>query len=159
MSESTKFRYVECTSSAIQALVLFKKLFPSQRKKEINNFIEKATNYIKETQKEDGSWYGNWGICHTYATFFAVKGLVAAGSTYDNCSTIRRGVEFLLKVQCDDGGWGESHISCTKKVYTPLPANTSNLVHTSFALMALIHSQQVCFFFLNLYSLQKKIYI
>ncbi|XP_008465722.2 beta-amyrin synthase-like isoform X3 [Cucumis melo] len=134
--------YVECTSSAIQALVLFMKLFPSHRRKEIENFIEKAVNFIERMQKEDGSWYGNWGICHIYATFFAVKGLVAAGYTYDNCFQISKAVEFLLKIQCEDGGWGESHISCTKKVYTPLPANSSNLVHTSFALMALIHSQQ-----------------
>uniref|UniRef100_A0A9I9CCZ6 Squalene cyclase C-terminal domain-containing protein n=1 Tax=Cucumis melo TaxID=3656 RepID=A0A9I9CCZ6_CUCME len=138
----TKIRYVECTSSAIQALVLFKKLFPSHRRKEIENFIEKAVNFIKRMQKEDGSWYGNWGICHIYATFFAVKGLVAAGYTYDNCFQISKAVEFLLKIQCEDGGWGESHISCSKKVHTHLPHNASNLVQTSFALMALIHSQQ-----------------
>ena len=100
---------------------------------------------MEETQKEDGSWYGNWGICHIYATYFAIKGLVATGNTYHNSSTIRKGVEFLLKIQCPDGGWGESHISCTQKKYIPLPGNSSNLVQTSFALMALIHSQQVCF--------------
>ncbi|XP_038890186.1 beta-amyrin synthase-like isoform X6 [Benincasa hispida] len=134
--------YVECTSSAIQALILFKKLFPSHEKKEIDNFIEKATNYIKQMQKEDGSWYGNWGICHIYATYFAIKGLTAAGNTYENCLAITKAVDFLLKIQCEDGGWGESHISCLKKVHTPLPGNTSNLVQTSFALMGLIHAQQ-----------------
>lgn len=139
----SKIRYVECTSSSIQAVVLFKRLFPSHRKREIETFITKATNYMKETQKKDGSWYGNWGICHLYATYFAIKGLEAAGNTYDNCSAIRRGVDFLLKIQCRDGGWGESHVSCKTKVYTPFQGNTSNLVHTSFALMALIHAQQV----------------
>ena len=143
MNEITKIRYVECTSSAIQALVLFKNLFPSHRRKEIENFIENAANFIKQTQKEDGSWYGNWGICHIYATLFAIKGLVATGNTYDNCLEISKAVEFLLKIQCEDGGWGESHISCSKKVHTHLPDNASNLVQTSFALMALIHSQQV----------------
>nr|AYE89270.1 triterpene cyclase [Siraitia grosvenorii] len=137
-----ELEYVECTSSAIQALMLFKRLFPSHRRNEIETFITKAINYIKETQKEDGSWYGNWGICHLYATYFAIKGLEAAGNSYDNCSTVRRGVDFLLKIQCADGGWGESHISCRKKVHTPLQGYTSNLVQTSFALMALIHAQQ-----------------
>ncbi|XP_022999284.1 beta-Amyrin Synthase 2-like isoform X1 [Cucurbita maxima] len=137
-----ELEYVECTSSSIQALVLFTKLFPNHRKKEIETFLSKAEKYIEETQKEDGSWYGNWGICHIYATYFAIKGLVATGNTYHNSSTIRRGVEFLLKIQCSDGGWGESHLSCTQKKYIPLPRNSSNLVQTSFALMALIHSHQ-----------------
>ncbi|XP_022946791.1 beta-Amyrin Synthase 1-like isoform X2 [Cucurbita moschata] len=134
--------YVECTSSSIQALVLFTKLFPNHRKKEIETFLSKAIKYLEETQKEDGSWFGNWGVCHIYATYFAIKGLVATGNTYHNSSTIRKGVEFLLKIQCPDGGWGESHVSCMQKKYIPLPRNSSNLVQTSFALMALIHSQQ-----------------
>ena len=140
-----KIRYVECTSSSIQALVLFRKLFPNHRKKEIKTFLSKGVKYLEETQKEDGSWHGYWGICYTYATYFAIKGLVATGNTYNNSSTLRRGVEFLLKIQCPDGGWGESYISCMQKKYIPLPGNSSNLVQTSFALMALIHSQQVCF--------------
>ncbi|CAB4272094.1 unnamed protein product [Prunus armeniaca] len=59
--------------------------------------------------------YGNWGICFIYGTWFAIRGLEAAGKTYNNCEAIRRGVEFLLKTQRDDGGWGESYISCTNK--------------------------------------------
>ena len=108
-----KIRYAECTSSSIQALVLFTKLFPNHRRKDIETFLSKVVQYLEETQKEDGSWYGNWGICHIYATYFAIKGLVATRSTYQNSSTLRRGVEFLLKIQCRDGGWGESHISCS----------------------------------------------
>ncbi|KAL6285250.1 hypothetical protein ACE6H2_009640 [Prunus campanulata] len=49
--------YVECTSSAIQALVLFKKLYPGHRKKEIDNFITNATQYLESIQMPDGSWY------------------------------------------------------------------------------------------------------
>ena len=49
--------YVECTSSAIQALVLFKKLYPGHRKKEIDQFITNAAQYLENTQMADGSWY------------------------------------------------------------------------------------------------------
>jgi len=49
--------YVECTSSAIQALVLFRKLYPGHRKKEIADFISNSVKYLENVQKPDGSWY------------------------------------------------------------------------------------------------------
>ncbi|KAM4113407.1 hypothetical protein ACJW30_05G218200 [Castanea mollissima] len=107
--------YVECTASSIQALLLFKKLHPEHRKKEIENSIQKAVKYILDIQMPDGSWYRNWGICFMYGTWFALGALVAVGKTYDNCSAIRRVVNFLLRTQKDDGGWSESHLSCPKK--------------------------------------------
>ncbi|XP_021761814.1 beta-amyrin synthase-like [Chenopodium quinoa] len=132
--------YVECTSSVIQALVLFKKLYPSHRKKEIETLITKAVEYLENSQFSDGSWYGNWGICFTYGTFFALKGLAVTGKTYDNCAAIRKGVEFLLATQMEDGGWGESYLSCHKEKLVPLPK--SNLVQTAWALMGLLHGGQ-----------------
>ncbi|KAM3749836.1 hypothetical protein ACB098_05G216500 [Castanea mollissima] len=134
--------YVECTASSIQALLLFKKLHPEHRKKEIENSIQKAVKYILDIQMSDGSWYGNWGICFMYGTWFALGALVAVGKTYDNCPAIRKAVEFLLRTQKDDGGWSESHLSCPEKIYIPLEGNRSNLVQTAWAMMGLIHAKQ-----------------
>ncbi|GLT53699.1 hypothetical protein SLA2020_269540 [Shorea laevis] len=134
--------YVECTSSAIQALVLFKKLYPGHRKEECEMFISNAVRYLEDTQMPNGSWYGIWGICFIYATWFALVGLEVAGKTYHNCLAMRKGVQFLLKTQNEDGGWGESYHSCPKKEYVPLEGNRSNLVQTAMALMGLIHAQQ-----------------
>lgn len=60
--------------------------------------------------------YGTWGVCFIYSTWWAISGLVAAEKTYSNCLAIRKATEFLLNIQCDDGGWGESYLSCPNKV-------------------------------------------
>ncbi|XP_022951766.1 beta-amyrin synthase-like [Cucurbita moschata] len=134
--------YVECTASAIQALILFKKLHPGHRTKEIDNFIQNAVRYLHDIQMPDGSWYGNWGVCFTYGCWFALGGLVAAAKTFNNCAAIRKSVHFLLNIQMPDGGWGESYLCCPSKKYVPLEGKRSNLVHTAWAMMALIHSGQ-----------------
>ncbi|KAF2321470.1 hypothetical protein GH714_000014 [Hevea brasiliensis] len=106
------------------------------------NFITKAAEFIQDIQRPDGSWYGNWGICFTYGTWFALRALSAVGKTYHNCSAVRKGVNFLLKSQRVDGGWGRKLPSCPKKEYVPLEGSRSNLVHTAWALMGLIHGGQ-----------------
>ncbi|GLT78999.1 hypothetical protein SLA2020_505130 [Shorea laevis] len=134
--------YVECTTSTIDALVLFKKLYPGHRTWEIENFITNAVQFLENIQMPDGSWYGNWGVCFIYASWFALRGLAAAGKTYNNCQAMRMGVEFLLRTQRENGGWGESYKSCPEKKYIPLEEGRSNLVHTAWAMMGLIHAGQ-----------------
>lgn len=114
-------RYVECTSSAIQGLSLFKKLYPQHRTEEIEMSIAKSVEFIEESQNPDGSWYGCWGICYTYGTWFAVEGLVACGRTYNNSPALRKACQFLLSKQLpNSGGWGESYLSSQNKVYLVL---------------------------------------
>ncbi|KAA8535879.1 hypothetical protein F0562_030882 [Nyssa sinensis] len=134
--------YVECTASAIQGLALFRKLHPGHRRKEIDSCISRAIKYIEDTQNPDGSWYGCWGICYTYGAWFAVGGLAACGKNYHNSPTLRKACEFLLSKQLPDGGWGESYLSSSNKVYTNLEGNQSNLVQTSWALLSLIDAGQ-----------------
>ncbi|KAJ7973664.1 Terpene cyclase/mutase family member [Quillaja saponaria] len=134
--------YVECTSSAIQSLALFRKLYPKHRRKEIENCISKAVSYIEDAQNPDGSWHGCWGICYTYGTWFAVEGLTACERSYHNSPALRKACEFLLSKQLPNGGWGESYLSSQNKVYTNVEGNRANLVQTSWALLYLIDAGQ-----------------
>ncbi|XP_065878399.1 beta-amyrin synthase-like [Euphorbia lathyris] len=135
-----EYEYMECTASVIESFVLFKKLHPEYKNKELEISVARATQYLENTQNSDGSWYGNWGVCHIYGTYFGLRGLAAAGKTYENSKAAKKGCEFLLSKQQTSGGWGESYLSCTKLEYIPLEENKSNLVQTSWALMALLHA-------------------
>ncbi|RCV34148.1 hypothetical protein SETIT_7G138400v2 [Setaria italica] len=105
------YPHVECTSSAIQALASFRKLYPGHHRKKVDNCIIKAANFIESAQRSDGSWYGSWAVCFTYGTWFGVKGLTAAGWTFRNSPAIRKACDFLLSKQLPCGGWGESYLS------------------------------------------------
>ncbi|XP_047075430.1 cycloartenol synthase-like isoform X1 [Lolium rigidum] len=139
-----EYPYVECTSSVIQGLVLFRETYPKHcRMEEIDNCIRKAADYIESIQRSDGSWYGCWAICFTYGTWFGVRGLVAAGRSYKNSQAIRKACEFLLsKELLPSGGWGESYLSSQDKVYTNLEGNKAHAVNTSWAMLALIDAGQ-----------------
>ncbi|KAJ0984134.1 hypothetical protein J5N97_002490 [Dioscorea zingiberensis] len=136
------YSYVECTSSVIQALTSFKKLYPEHRREEIESCIKKAIDFIEKIQNPDGSWYGNWGVCFTYAIWFGVHGLIAGGKTYKNNSCIRKSCDFLLSKELPTGGWGESYLSSQNKMYTNLEGNRPHAVNTGWAMLALIDAGQ-----------------
>nr|XP_051192225.1 cycloartenol synthase-like isoform X2 [Lolium perenne] len=132
----------ECTSAVIQALVSFRKDYPGHRREEIDKCIHKADGFIQSIQRSDGSWYGSWGVCFTHGTWYAVRGLVAAGRTFKNCLAIRKACDFLLSKELPSGGWGESYLSCRDKVYTELEGRHPHVVSTSWAMLALIDAGQ-----------------
>ncbi|GAB2289843.1 CRISPR-associated protein 1 [Dionaea muscipula] len=136
------YPYVECTSAAIQALASFKKSYPGHRREEIENCIDKAVRFIQKIQEPDGSWYGSWGVCFAYGTWFGIEALVAAGKSYNNCISIRKACDFLLSKELASGGWGESYLSCQDKVYTNLGDSTPHLVSTAWAMLSLINAGQ-----------------
>jgi squalene cyclase len=52
--------------------------------------VERGAQFIERTQRPDGSFYGSWAVCFTYAAWFAVRGLVAAGRDPKKNDTIKR---------------------------------------------------------------------
>ncbi|XP_051197839.1 cycloartenol synthase [Lolium perenne] len=136
------YPYVELTSAAIQALTSFKKLYPRHRREDVDNCINKAAKYIESSQRSDGSWYGSWGVCFTYGTWFGVKGLVAAGRTFSNSPAIRKACDFLMSKELAFGGWGESYLSCQDQVYTDLEGKRAHAVNTGWVMLTLIDAGQ-----------------
>lgn len=66
--------------------------------------------YIHKSQRPDGSWFGSWGICFTYATMFALESLSLNGETYTNSVRVKNACTFLRSKQKLDGGWGETYM-------------------------------------------------
>jgi lanosterol synthase len=135
------YSYPECTSSCIQALLLFEEEEPEYRRQEIDQAIRRGTRFLRSRQRADGSWFGSWGVCFTYGTWFGVEALAAVRETTDAAGTdqdphIKKACQFLLSKQNEDGGWGESFESCVQKRY--IPHARSQIVNTCWALLSLM---------------------
>ncbi|CAK0762308.1 hypothetical protein CVIRNUC_002944 [Coccomyxa viridis] len=132
------YSYVECTSACMTSLADFQHKYPQHRAAEIANALRRGQAFIEKQQRRDGSWYGSWGVCFTYAAWFGCEALACVGKTVANSEGQLRACEFLLSKQCSDGGWGESYLSCQEKVYSQLRPEQSQVVHTAWAILALI---------------------
>ena len=133
-----EYDYPECTTAVVTALQLFKTHDPDYRREDIERTLEGAVAYVRNAQKPDGSWYGAWGICFTYAAMFALESLASVGETYDNSERVRNACEFLLSHQREDGGWGESYRSCERNEW--VDHEETQVVQTCWALLALMEA-------------------
>jgi len=72
--------------------------------------VQRAIQYLKNTQEEDGSWFGRWGVNYIYGTWQALRGLFYIGEEM-NQDWVVRARDWLESSQNPDGGWGESPAS------------------------------------------------
>ncbi|KAI5461600.1 oxidosqualene:lanosterol cyclase [Mariannaea sp. PMI_226] len=135
-----EYDYPECTTACVTAMSLFNKHWPDYRTEEVRQLIDSATAWIKTNQRPDGSWYGSWGICFTYATMFALESMASIGETYSNSKVSQRGCDFLLSKQRPDGGWSESYRACETMEYHEHPTG-SLVVQTAWALIGLMEAE------------------
>ena len=80
------YSYVECSMASLSAVYAFHEHFPNHRTAEVKLAISAGRKFIKSIQRPDGSWYGSWGCCFTYGTWFGVEGLMLAGEPKDSSS-------------------------------------------------------------------------
>ncbi|KAG0227300.1 Lanosterol synthase (Oxidosqualene--lanosterol cyclase) [Actinomortierella wolfii] len=131
-----EYCYPECSTACVLGLTYFREQRPDYRREEIDATIDRAIKFIMSVQEPDGSWYGSWAICYTYATMFALESLSSVGKTYHNSPEVKKACDFLLSKQMADGGWGESYKSC--ELHKWVNHEKSQVVNTAWALLALM---------------------
>ncbi|NPU98261.1 MAG: squalene--hopene cyclase [Candidatus Omnitrophica bacterium] len=96
----------------------------------------RAIQFLRNQQEKDGSWYGRWGVNYIYGTWQVITGLRKIGIPPAD-PAIQRGVEWLLRYQHEDGGWGES--CATYHDPSLRGQGNSTPSQTAWALMGLMH--------------------
>jgi squalene-hopene/tetraprenyl-beta-curcumene cyclase len=94
-------------------------------------------DYLLKAQHPEGSWYGRWGMNYVYGTWSVLCALNAAGVDH-GAREIRKAVDWLIKIQNADGGWGEDGDSykLNYKGYEPAPSTPSQTAWAVLGLMA-----------------------
>ncbi|KAI9182873.1 Lanosterol synthase (Oxidosqualene--lanosterol cyclase) [Blastocladiella emersonii ATCC 22665] len=138
-----EYSYPECTTASVLGLLAFQGYRPdlgAYRAAEVARVKARALEYIKRVQEPAGGWYGAWGVCYTYATWFAVESLAGAGGdTYATLKHIRRACDFIAGKVKPDGGWGEHYTSCERHVY--VQHAESQVVNTAWAVLTLMRAE------------------
>jgi squalene-hopene/tetraprenyl-beta-curcumene cyclase len=103
--------------------------------------LDRGVAYLLDTQEEDGSWYGRWGMNYIYGTWSVLCALNAAGVDAASLAG-RRAVQWLASIQNEDGGWGEDGSSYRLDYagYEPAPSTASQ---TGWALLGLMAAGEV----------------
>ena len=101
----------------------------------VDEAVRRGVRYLKDTQEDNGSWYGRWGVNYIYGTWQALKGLMTVGINADE-DYVRHAVSFLKNHQNEDGGWGESCRSYDDASFAGKGETTAS--QTAWALMGLI---------------------
>ena len=103
--------------------------------------LKQGVAYLEKAQREDGSWFGRWGVNYIYGTWSALAGLSAAGLAPDH-PAMRKAVDWLVAIQNKDGGWGEdcNSYKLDYSGYEPAPSTASQ---TAWALLGLMAAGEV----------------
>ena len=104
--------------------------------RETSASLARGIDALVATQEKDGSWFGRWGMNYVYGTWSALCALGAAGQDLKS-TPVRRAVDWLLRIQNADGGWGEGGDSY-KLDYRGYEAAPSAASQTAWALLGLM---------------------
>jgi squalene-hopene/tetraprenyl-beta-curcumene cyclase len=103
--------------------------------------VARGVDYLRRTQLAEGSWYGRWGMNYVYGTWSVLCALNAAGVDHA-APEFRKAVDWLARIQNDDGGWGEDGTSY-KLDYGGYERAPSTASQTAWALLGLMAAGEV----------------
>lgn len=103
--------------------------------------VARAIDYLRREQEPDGSWFGRWGTNYIYGTWSALNALNAVHIEPSD-PMVRKGVEYLLSCQGEDGGWGEGGESYYAGVEKS-PKVVSTPSQTAWAVLGLMAAGEV----------------
>jgi len=130
------YSYCECTSACMKALHYFRNKYPTHRRAEIDTAIKRGALFLKKIQRSDGSWHGAWGVCYSYAIWFAVGAFCENGER--DSSAVQKACTFLIAKQREDGSWGEDFKSCCERRWVEY--REGHAVSTAWAVLALMQA-------------------
>jgi squalene-hopene/tetraprenyl-beta-curcumene cyclase len=101
-----------------------------------NPVVARAIDYLRRTQLPEGSWYGRWGMNYIYGTWSVLCALNAARFDH-GAPEMRKACDWLVRIQNEDGGWGEDG-SSYKLDYRGYERAPSTASQTAWALLGLM---------------------
>ncbi len=97
--------------------------------------IQRGVRFLREKQELDGSFFGRWGVNYIYGIGAVIPGLQAIH--YDMSKPwVQRTLDWLVKHQNSDGGWGELCESYREPKLRGVGDSTAS--QTAWAVMALV---------------------
>ena len=94
--------------------------------------LSAAIEYLCSSQRPSGSWFGRWGVNHVYGTW-CVASALAPLHVAD--AEIGRALDWVRRVQNEDGGWGETCHSYADESFAGVGASTAS--QTAWAMLTL----------------------
>ncbi len=101
--------------------------------------MARALAYLKAEQEAEGPWFGRWGVNYIYGTSAVLPALAAIGEDMTQ-PYISRACDWIVAMQSEGGGWGESCASYMDQSAAGRGAPTPS--QTAWALMALLAAKR-----------------
>jgi squalene-hopene/tetraprenyl-beta-curcumene cyclase len=103
--------------------------------------VARGVDYLRRTQLAEGSWYGRWGMNYIYGTWSVLCALHAVGVDHA-APEMRKAVNWLVRIQNEDGGWGEDGASY-KLDYHGYERAPSTASQTAWAVLGLMAAGEI----------------